>query len=195
MTLKKSVAEKKREKSIGKILSNSIELFSKNGYKSTSVSQIAKRCKISKSLIYNYFKSKEEILLNIVDHLFEMANSVVFDLEKVKDPVEKLEIIISKSFEFLRHDKEFTVMYVSLMMQPEVNGIVKSRLKKTYKKWSGIITKILIDLKIKDAEYESYLFLALIDGLQLQYMYDVEGIDINKITSELTNRYLNMGAK
>ncbi len=44
-----------------KILTVSQRLFIKNGYENTSLKMIADRCYISKSNIYRYYKSKEEI--------------------------------------------------------------------------------------------------------------------------------------
>lgn len=44
-----------------KILKSSEELFLMNGYNQTSLNDVAKKCGISKSNIYNYFKSKNSI--------------------------------------------------------------------------------------------------------------------------------------
>ena len=49
-----------------KILSVSERLFIKNGYENTSLKIIADRCYISKSNIYRYYKSKEEIYETLV---------------------------------------------------------------------------------------------------------------------------------
>lgn len=41
-------------------------LFAREGFDGTSVSALAKRCKTSKSLIYHYFASKEDILYEVM---------------------------------------------------------------------------------------------------------------------------------
>lgn len=46
------------------ILSVSLGLFFKKGYKSTTMTDIAEAAKISKGLIYHYFKNKAEILFS-----------------------------------------------------------------------------------------------------------------------------------
>ena len=50
-----------------RIISASLSLFSRKGFDATSVNEIAERAKVTKALIYYYFKSKEEIL----DHLIQ----------------------------------------------------------------------------------------------------------------------------
>ena len=44
-----------------KILQSSLELFLQHGFEKTSIEKIAKQAHISKSNLYNYFKSKDEI--------------------------------------------------------------------------------------------------------------------------------------
>src|SRR6185369_12994050 len=48
-------------------LAQARKLFADKGVKETSVSQIAKACKVTKAGLYHYFKSKDEILKEILD--------------------------------------------------------------------------------------------------------------------------------
>jgi len=49
-----------REKSRNHIIAKATEVFAEHGYYKTSVAMIAESAGISKGLIYNYFKSKDE---------------------------------------------------------------------------------------------------------------------------------------
>ena len=51
-----------------KILEYSINLFSEKGYSETTMREIAEKCNIKASSIYNHFKSKEEILNTILEY-------------------------------------------------------------------------------------------------------------------------------
>ena len=53
------------------IMNVALELFAENGFHATSISQIAKKAKISKGLTYNYFESKKEILDEIIKKGFD----------------------------------------------------------------------------------------------------------------------------
>ncbi len=58
--------QKKKEDISKKILSVSSRLFMNKGFEDTSLNMIADRCGISKSNIYSYFKSKDEIYETLV---------------------------------------------------------------------------------------------------------------------------------
>lgn len=49
------------------ILDASQKLFLQYGYEKTSIEKIAQQAKISKSNLYNYFKSKDEIFNRLTD--------------------------------------------------------------------------------------------------------------------------------
>ncbi|NTW72109.1 MAG: TetR/AcrR family transcriptional regulator [Eubacteriaceae bacterium] len=65
--------EKKRRE---QILAVALGLFYKNGYKNTSMADIAKTAGISKGLIYHYFKSKAELLFSYQDKLDECLEEI-----------------------------------------------------------------------------------------------------------------------
>ena len=52
------------------ILAAAAQLFAKKGYPGASVAELAKACRTSKSLIYHYFPSKDDILYAVMaEHL------------------------------------------------------------------------------------------------------------------------------
>lgn len=48
------------------IVAAAAALFAREGFAGASVSDLSKRCKMSKALIYHYFKSKEDILYEVM---------------------------------------------------------------------------------------------------------------------------------
>lgn len=53
------------------IMDKAIELFAKQGFEATSVQQITNYCGISKGAFYLSFKSKDELIVSIIDHFME----------------------------------------------------------------------------------------------------------------------------
>lgn len=53
------------------IMEKSIELFARQGFAATSVQQITEHCGISKGAFYLSFKSKDELIMALVDHFME----------------------------------------------------------------------------------------------------------------------------
>jgi AcrR family transcriptional regulator len=58
--------EKKKKKRRKRILTAATKLFQNVGYAETTIGDIAKKADVGVGTIYNYFSSKNEILLNIV---------------------------------------------------------------------------------------------------------------------------------
>jgi len=59
------------------ILDRAAEIFADVGFHEASVSELAEKCKISKSLIYHYYSSKEDILLAAMEqYIWSLAESV-----------------------------------------------------------------------------------------------------------------------
>ncbi|MDT2017802.1 MAG: TetR/AcrR family transcriptional regulator, partial [Planktomarina sp.] len=69
------------------ILKKSAQYFADQGYDRASVSQVAGACGISKSLIYHYYESKEQLLFDILQsHLNAIHECVAAISDHKKDP-------------------------------------------------------------------------------------------------------------
>lgn len=94
------------------IIESAMKLFACDGYHTTSMQKIADRCGIAKSSLYNYFTSKEEIMLTIFKHYYQYF----FDkIESVKEndhftPREALIEHVSIQLEQFVEHKEFIQM-------------------------------------------------------------------------------------
>jgi TetR/AcrR family transcriptional regulator, cholesterol catabolism regulator len=86
------MAIKSLDERISNITTAATDLFIKNGYKSTSLKDIALATGTSKAGIYHYFKTKEDILAHIFLS-FEKENFELYETvkDKLPDPVENPE--------------------------------------------------------------------------------------------------------
>lgn len=85
------------------ILDRAAELYAQEGFLGSSLAQLGERCRMSKSLIYHYYSSKEEIL-------FDVMASHVDALNVVADDVEALQINAREKLHRLTH--AFVGLYV-----------------------------------------------------------------------------------
>lgn len=84
---------KKSQQIREKIIEIAQEMFSKFGYNETSMEEIAKKLKKGKSTLYYYFKSKEELISQVVE---KEANQITTELQKVVNMNGSIEQIIKK---------------------------------------------------------------------------------------------------
>lgn len=67
-----------------KIINCAALLFAKYGYNATSIKSIAESCKVSKSLIYHYYFSKEDMLYDIAQSHINKLISIIDDCSRLK---------------------------------------------------------------------------------------------------------------
>ena len=102
------------------IMDVALELFAENGFHATSISQIAKKAKISKGLIYNYFESKNDILEEITRWAFD---NIYLQLDPNKDGIltrEEFVGFIRATLKSVDENRHFWKLYFALVFQPQI---------------------------------------------------------------------------
>src|SRR5699024_7640678 len=85
------ISDAAKEERKSKILDAALECFSQKGYSASTVDDIVRYSKLSKGSVYNYFKSKEEIFLNLLNQRNEaILTELRANLEQIESPTEKL---------------------------------------------------------------------------------------------------------
>ncbi|QNE47121.1 TetR/AcrR family transcriptional regulator [Glaciihabitans sp. INWT7] len=97
-----------------------VDLFAKNGFANTSVQQIVDAAGVTKGAMYHYFRSKDELLFGIYEHLLTLQGEHLAAIVATGDSTEqKLRAacidVIETSIEFL---DEGTVFFRSAHMLP-----------------------------------------------------------------------------
>jgi len=94
--------------------------FADLGFHSTTISTIAAKAGISKGLIYNYFRSKDDILAEIVsESIDELYSSFDTDHDGHLS-VEEFEVFVRKIFDIIREKSRFWRLLFAIMMQNDV---------------------------------------------------------------------------
>lgn len=171
------------------ILNSALELFANEGYQSTSISKIAKKAGISKGLIYNYFESKEALIIAILDkgfnELLEYFNpNMEGELGK-----NELAYFIENTFYSLKSNIEFWRFYFRVSLQPEVFPILKTKMEGIFESTMKLFVNYFKSKGTEDPEMEAMLFGALLDGISMDYVFTPELIPIDKIKDALIKRY------
>lgn len=68
----------------GLIATKAAELFAKQGASNTSLTKVAVACEMSKSLIYHYYQSKEEILFDVMNSHMEELISIIDEINSAQ---------------------------------------------------------------------------------------------------------------
>lgn len=104
------------------LITTAINLFYKKRYLDTSIRDIGEAAKVNPSLVYHYFKDKEEILLIIIDRYSRhLINSLKEIQSREPDPLEGLRKMI---FRHVFLSREFTK---EGMITLEENSMLKGK--------------------------------------------------------------------
>jgi len=81
----------------GRIVEKAAQLFAGRGFLGTSIADLADACRMSKSLIYHYYNSKEDILFDVMhSHVRDLLEAAEAIAGEKAEPKEKLRRMTGK---------------------------------------------------------------------------------------------------
>lgn len=178
------------------IIECAFQVFSEKGFSDTSMDDIVIKSGVSKGGIYNYFKSKEEIFLEIAESRLESrrnlmdsipVNSGIHVFLKNYFTAVLLSLKDERNLMTARFSFEF---WATVSRNPELNEKAQSR----YLKFHSDLIRIL-KLGVKRGDLSSqldldnmgYVILATLDGMM--HTHAIMGVDM---TDESARHYVDM---
>jgi len=111
--------EEKSERSRRQVLDAALQLFSRHGYRATTVRDIADAAKVSTGNVYHHFPDKETIFNTLLDELWEIAETRKFPFRRAlisgqfPDNLEALGLAARESIREFR--QYFALVYVDVI--------------------------------------------------------------------------------
>ena len=186
----KTVAQNKiiREEKKDLILRTALKVFAQDGYHASSVNKIADKANISKGLIYNYFKSKEDLLRNIITNIMDRYMDKYPPIDSIPND-SHIEYFIDQSFEFILEDKARAKLLFALTAQSIVMDLMT---KITMQKAEPFMNNVMNFFEIKkydDPEGMMHYFFSTLEGVQLHVIFNPL-YPIDKVKKILKKQFL-----
>jgi len=179
-----------RSQSRVNIMQTALELFARKGYFNTSIQQIAKEANISKGLLYNYFKSKEELLRQIIFEAVAVGEKIVEkELNSDHDPKQQLKNIIEFSFSWVQQNTDYWRLLASLSFQTEVLSEFEEMLKAKSKGMIAQTEALMNRMGYPNPKMEAYAVGAMLDGIMLHYINMLEDYPFDEMKDYLIQKY------
>ena len=179
-----------RKVSREKILSAALELFAKKGFHATSISQIAKKARISKGLMYNYFKSKDKLLDEIIQNGFTELEGLSYHSTKNASPKEQLKSYVSTVLDNLYANLAYWQLYLALLVHPDIQKRYEKKLKVFRDEYVNQFSKLFRKLGAKDPKLEAFLLGTYFDGLVLNFIAAEADFPVEEIKEALLSKYI-----
>ena len=164
-------------------------LFSELGFENTSMAKICKDSGVSKGLVYHHFASKKELLRAIFADTTKRMVEMSDGSEVYPNPKVQLTTLIKELFQQLRTDKLFFQLNLNIMIQPSTKIILKDLIQE---RTAHLLTSVKTIFKaIDDENHEllSYVFIAEVDGVALDYLTVFENYPLDKLEKHLIHKY------
>lgn len=175
-----------------KILSAAVRLFARKGYHPTSISQIAEAARVSKGLTYNYFKSKEELLLAIVDQATEDIYDVADAMSAQGAYQDTLGGFLDRYIGSLKANRNHLSFHLSLFFQPDLKEIVKRPLQNRADRLLALTEAMFRGAGIEDANLIARRFIAELDGIALHYLAVFKDYPLDRMRNQLFDNYKDL---
>jgi TetR/AcrR family transcriptional regulator len=89
-------------------------VFAERGYQGATLEEIAQRAGMSKATIYIYYKNKDDLFLQVVEELVNMAMAITAEEATTsKPPIEKLYAMVRHKMEFYERERDFFRIYLN----------------------------------------------------------------------------------
>ncbi len=158
-----------------RILHAALELFAKEGYRSTSTSKVAKLAGVSEGLIFRHFTNKEGLLESIVQLGEEQAKLLFADVVMEPDPKEVLRKYIDIIVKTSHNEEAMNFWKLQFKIKWELEMYGEHKLKAL----EEVLIKAFTDLRYLNPSKEATLLLTMMDGLAtrfiLQRNFDLAG--------------------
>jgi AcrR family transcriptional regulator len=178
-----------RESSRTEILNAALELFATNGFHATSISQIAAKAGISKGLMYNYFKSKDDLLKQVIEEGFNVLNGLMLSLSGEKDARTALEKVIHLSFELIKNNVTYWKLYMSLMLQSVAQKEIESLMMKFRDESIEELSRLFGAIGDNEPYLKAFALGTQLDGIGLNYVSAPDSFPIDELEKFLINTY------
>ncbi|MDP8221609.1 MAG: TetR/AcrR family transcriptional regulator [Candidatus Stygibacter frigidus] len=192
----------KEEKKQGIIMA-AMQVFSEKGVVKTKMADIAKAANIGKGTIYEYFKNKDDIFINLFEmHFSQIGNRAAQVMEKYDDPVDKLQQFVALTVtSLIDNHYNFAEIMLDIWAEgirehnEEINRVFNLEL--IYSQYRDVIRQILQDGVDKgtfcamDTTFSASLFIGALDGILLQWLMRKDLFDTASLTENFMKIFMN----
>src|SRR5689334_23252795 len=166
------------------IINAAEDVFTKKGFNEARMDDIANETGLSKGTLYLYFKSKDDLIIAILDRMFQLEFKQLQNLNQTEmsatDAIWKISELLTKDILGMLRLIPIVYQFLALAFR---NKYVQKALKKYINQYLDILTLIVqrgIDLgefRKVDAREVAVAIGALIEGTLLLWVYDKTVVD------------------
>ena len=132
-----------------KIQTAALDLFDRDGFENVSVEAIAQAAGCSVGNIYHYFKSKDELALQVTDNVDEVYRELeqLYDDDTTRPAIDKLMDFVGRTLRISVEDPVLYKAFIQSMKHPEQGALRRSDKRAYYR----ILRKLVLQSREEGA--------------------------------------------
>ncbi len=180
----------KEEQRKNQIIQAAFEVIATNGYNNFTIEDIANQAGLSKGGVLHYFKTKEDILIYLLERGHsQIETNIKIVTSKYSTPEKKIKALIISIIKIAKDDPAFCFVWVDFLAHSSVNDRIKYINSKIFNLMYDEL-KAQIEAGIKNnifnpkvnASHISYAVTNMMLNIAVQWAYDNTIYNINSIT-------------
>lgn len=171
------------------LLSAGLRVFSRRGYSSTRLEDIAEEADVTRGAIYHHFGSKENLYKTLISERSEGINKLAENiLGEDLSPSRKMKELLVRLLEYGEENAEYRALLELVLYKVEhvegLSSLVKQTVdgRRSLAKFIEGLIREAIDAKVFRADIDprvaSYAFIAYLNGVGLIWIQDPESFSI-----------------
>jgi AcrR family transcriptional regulator len=183
------------------LLRAALEVFSRKGYASTRVEDIAKQADVTTGAIYHHFGGKSELYIALIDDSSAKANLLAQQIiEEGGSPADILRRLLVRLFEFAEEDKDYRAVVELFLNTNEISpefATINEQILSSRRTLVQFLTNLIQD-GLEEGEFHPWVSpddtaLALVgfmNGMGLVWLQDPGFFSIKERAESLVNSFL-----
>jgi AcrR family transcriptional regulator len=168
------------------IIETALRLFAEKGYDRSSIALIAKEAGVAQGLMYNYFNSKDELLLAIFQQGFMEIQAT---LAPVLQAGFQMQAYLDVVFNTISEQRSFWRLVYALRMQPQILQLLDKEVQDMEAFILATLTAYFSSFGLQNPEAEARVFFGMIDGVSIHYALQGESYPIEAVKQSILKRY------
>lgn len=182
------------------ILRAALAVFSSKGYYGAKIADIADEAGIGKGTVYEYFRTKEGLFMELFTFLTEDHHRLLtHNLPPADTARQKLEDVIAATFQAFDRMEKFYCVFLDLKTE-HVKGSNKTfyneQFAKLYREFRSELGAVITlgqregSLRTVNPDYAAALIIAAMEGLMNQWIADQSAFPLKEISAEVRKMIL-----
>lgn len=170
---------------VKRILNAALDVVNKQTISGTRMHLIAEQAQMVQSNVHYYYKTKNDLLLALQEHIFEECYEIRRKEKKHSiDTLEsQLDVFINQKKKLILSKNKFDFAEMDFWGQAKINGEVHLKFQNSYERWRReireIIEKYCPNIDEKNMRMLPYAMLSILEGATIQYFINKSDFDLD----------------